>query len=318
VTEPLSPNSQAILLLTAPLLLGRGVPIERPLGPDEYATLASALHQRQFQPADCLSGELESILHECQTGLDEERIRRLLARGFLLGQALERWRGRAIWVLTRADSAYPRALKARLRSAAPPILYGCGDTSLLLQGGLLVLGGRTDTVLAAYGDAMGERLAQAGVPALASGESGLDRRVLRAALARKGHGSMVLSNSLERAVLEPANRDAITDGRLLLVSPFDPAATYDGARLAEQNRLLCGLADALLVRRADPYDDTIWPLLLERLALAGGPRVYVDAPIGVAPEDEDPALATLVARGARSWPHAQDSESLRAALREQS
>ena len=59
--------------------------------------------------------------------LDGYRLQRLVGRGFLLSQAIERWQARAIWVVSRADAEYPRHLKARLREDAPAILYGCGD-----------------------------------------------------------------------------------------------------------------------------------------------------------------------------------------------
>ena len=44
---------------------------------------------------------------------------------------MERWQTRAIWVVSRADSNYPRRLKARLREDAPAVMYGCGDLNLL-------------------------------------------------------------------------------------------------------------------------------------------------------------------------------------------
>ena len=59
--------------------------------------------------------------------LDGYRLQRLVGRGFLLSQAIERWQARAIWVVSRADAEYPRHLKARLREDAPAILCGCGD-----------------------------------------------------------------------------------------------------------------------------------------------------------------------------------------------
>ena len=51
---------------------------------------------------------------------------------------MERWRARAIWVVTRADADYPRRLKGRLRGNSPPVLYGCGDPAFLDGGGLAV------------------------------------------------------------------------------------------------------------------------------------------------------------------------------------
>ena len=115
-------NTRAILLLTAPLIIGR----ERPSSPKllaagEYNRLARRLRELQRQPADLLGDGARTLLEECRLDLDAQRLESLLDRGFLLSQALERWRTRAIWVTSRADAEYPRRLKRRLREQAPPV-----------------------------------------------------------------------------------------------------------------------------------------------------------------------------------------------------
>jgi len=145
----ISPNTQAILLLTAPLIVGRASPSSELLAQWEYRKLARFLHERQRQPADFLGPDAEALVGECQSVFDGGRLGRLLARGFLLSQAVERWQARAIWVVSRADAGYPRRLKDHLRDDAPPVIYGCGDAGILDTGGLAVVGSRQvdDTLL---------------------------------------------------------------------------------------------------------------------------------------------------------------------------
>ena len=138
----LSSNAQAILLLTAPLIAGRGKPSAAPLSAGEYRRLARRLRELQREPADLLDPGADSLLKECVSHSDAARLERLLGRGFLLSQAVERWRTRAIWVVSRADAGYPQRLKKRLGEDAPPVLYGCGDASILDAGGLAVVGSR--------------------------------------------------------------------------------------------------------------------------------------------------------------------------------
>lgn len=133
----LSPNTQAILLLTAPLIAGRDEPSSDLLTPSEYKRLARFLREKQRQPADLLAPDARELLGECQQLVDSERLKGLLARGFLLSQAIERWQTRAIWVTSRADAEYPRRLKTCLKSDAPPVLYACGDIAILDTGGWL-------------------------------------------------------------------------------------------------------------------------------------------------------------------------------------
>ena len=145
MTPALSPNTQAILLLTAPLIAGKGQVASELLSPGEYKKLARHLREIQKQPSDLIAEKSEALLRSCQPVLDMNRLQRLLDRGFLLGQALERWQARSIWVVSRADSAYPKRLKARLKEEAPPILYGCGDINQIDLGGLSVVGSRSVT-----------------------------------------------------------------------------------------------------------------------------------------------------------------------------
>jgi len=140
MSAALSANTQAILLLTAPLIAGRGAPSEDLLSDEDYNRLARHLRDLKLQPLDLLAGDAGAVLDACRALVDPERLRRLLGRGFLLGQMVERWQTRGINVVSRADAAYPRRLKARLREDAPPVLYGCGEFGLVDRGGLAVVG----------------------------------------------------------------------------------------------------------------------------------------------------------------------------------
>ena len=119
----LSTNAQAILLLTAPLIAGRGKAFVNPLTTGEYRRLARRLRELEREPADLLGLGADSLVKECRIDLDRGRLERLLGRGFLLGLAMERWRSRAIWVVSRADARLSRAIeeasRRRRRSACP-------------------------------------------------------------------------------------------------------------------------------------------------------------------------------------------------------
>jgi hypothetical protein len=100
----LSPNTQAIMLLTAPLIAGKGGSSLELLTPGEYKRLARHLHELQREPADLVLPDATDLLRACQPVIDESRLQRLLGRGFLLSQVIERCQARAIWVISRADA----------------------------------------------------------------------------------------------------------------------------------------------------------------------------------------------------------------------
>ena len=224
----LSPNTQAVLLLTAPLIVERSSRSSELLSQWEYKKLARFLHERQHQPADFLDPDADTLVKECESVFDGGRLGRLLARGFLLSQAIERWQARAIWVVNWADPEYPRRLKVQLKDNTPPVLYGCGDAAILETGGLAVVGSRdVDDTLIEYTARIGRLAAESGRTLISGGARGIDQAAMRGSLEAGGKVTGVLADSLERAVLNRDHRDLLMDGQLVLVSPYDPAAGFN-------------------------------------------------------------------------------------------
>lgn len=273
----LSPNAQAILLLTAPLLAGRSRASVSPLPLGDYNNLVRHLHDTEMQPADLLDSTGLREIDHAWAGLGTRRtlddVRRLLERGFLLSQALERWSARAIWVVTRPDDDYPNRFRKRMRAKAPPVLYGCGDRDALDGGGLAVVGSRkVDGELLAYTDRVAELAAEAEVPIVSGGARGVDQAAMRGSIEAGGHAIGVLGNSLERAALNRGNREPLMDGRLVLVSSFDPAVRFRGWQAMERNKQIYALADAALVVNSDHGHGGTWAGATEQLGKLRYPR----------------------------------------------
>lgn len=306
----LSPNTQAILLLTAPLAAGRGKTSEDLLKPGEYKRLAKLLMELEAQPADLLSADHAGLREECRRVVEVDRLERLLDRGLLLGQAVERWQARGIWVVSRADEAYPRRLKVRLKHDAPAVLYGCGEREILDTGGLAVVGSRhVDDELVAYTEGIGRLAAQAGKTLVSGGARGIDQAAMRGALEAGGRVAGVLADSLERTALQREHRDLLLDGRLVLVSPYDPGAGFNVGHAMQRNKLIYALADAALVVSSDLGRGGTWAGATEQLDRLRLVPVYVRAA-----GEPSPGLEALRGKGALPWPDPQDADGLAAAL----
>lgn len=308
MSAELSPDTQAVLLLTAPLAIGAGrAPAEpAPLADGEYKRLARSLCEHGRAPADLFDGAAGETLAACAAEFDRERIERLLARGFQLSQAVERWSARGIRVVGRADTGYPPRLAKRLGERAPSILYGFGAFAALDEGGLGVVGSRNanDSALEAAARA-GRLAAGARLPLIFGAARGVDRTAMRAALEAGGRAVGVLADGLERAVARPGDRETLMNGRLVLVSPFDPAARFRVWRAMQRNKLIYALADAAFVAAAEDGKGGAWAGAVEQLC-APPPR----APVYVRAAAAEPGLAALAARGARPWPDPQTPEAL--------
>lgn len=273
---PLTTNTKAILLLTAPLILGRGTPAAELLTPGEYKSFAQRLREIDREPADLLGPEAAAVIEECRNFVEPARLQKLLARGLQLGQAVDRWKQRAIWVVSRADPGYPRRLKSKLRSQAPALLYGCGDLSALDGGGLAVVGSRdVDEELIHYAMEVGSLAAGADRPIVSGGAKGIDQAAMRGALKAGGRVCGVLTDSLERQVMTREHRDMLLDGQLVLVSPYDPSAGFNQGHAMQRNKIVYALADAALVVSSDFEKGGTWAGAIEQLRKLKLVRVYV-------------------------------------------
>ena len=300
----LSANTIAILLLTAPLIAGKVTVSTELLNLSEYKRLARHLRDLQRQPADFLSPESAELLSACTSVIGEMRLRRLLDRGFLLSQVVEHWQTRAIWVVSRADAEYPRRLKTRLREDAPAVIYGCGDRSLLETGGLAVVGSRhVDQSILDYTMDIGRLCAKSGRTLVSGGAKGIDQASMRGALEAGGKAIGILADSLERMAMNREHRNLLLDGRLVLISPYDPNAGFNIGNAMQRNKLIYALADAALVVNADLNKGGTWAGALEQLDKLRLVPVYTRSTgkLGT-------GLEALAEKGALAWPNPEDTE----------
>ena len=187
----LTNDTKAILLLTAPLIIGerrgRREDSVRPLTFTEYEKLARRLRDCGRQPADLIGPGADEVLYECHTGLENDQVAQLLKRGFQLSAALEHWATRSMWVVSRADPDYPRQIKRRLGEYAPTVIYGCGDRALLENGGLAVVGSRqVSEELIEYTKEIGRIAATSECAIVSGGARGVDQAAMLGALNEDG------------------------------------------------------------------------------------------------------------------------------------
>lgn len=306
MTPALSPNTQAILLLTAPLIAGRAQQSPDLLSPGEYKRLARHLRERQQQPSDLLATDAAELRRACKPVVDEGRLQRLLGRGFLLSQVIERWQARAIWVVSRADPDYPHRLRARLREDSPAVIYGCGDMTLLDSGGLAVVGSRhVDESLIDYTMAVGHLAARAGRTLVSGGARGIDQAAMRGALEAGGKVSGVLTDSLEKTTMNREHRNLLLDGRLVLISPYDPSAGFNVGNAMQRNKLIYALADASLIVSSDLNKGGTWSGAVEQLDKLKFAPVYVRST-----GERSPGLDALHIKGALPWPNPSNVDEL--------
>jgi predicted Rossmann fold nucleotide-binding protein DprA/Smf involved in DNA uptake len=280
IADAIGADTQAVLLLTASLGKRTG-DVPKPLLPSEYSSLAEAMREASLRPADLLgnasAGAIEELLAEMPAGkrgrIAADRVVRLLERGGLLSLALTRWTGAGLWVVSRADAAYPSYYKRVLKNSAPPIVFGIGPQGLLERGGVAVVGSRKpEPSSAAYTEAAGRWAAASGMQVVSGAARGVDELAMLACADVGGTSLGVVAESLLQQSTRRQFRDPIIGGRLTLISSFDPEAPFSVGNAMARNRWIYALADRGLVVACSKESGGTWAGAIE--ALRRGFPVY--------------------------------------------
>ena len=305
-----SENTHALLLLAAPLIVGADGNSTSVLSLSEFNKLARRLKEMAAEPVELLGPARAELLQRLSPLLSPERLESLLDRGFQMTQALEKWSARGIWIASRTDSDYPERLKSKLKEHAPLLIYGCGDKSLLQNGGLAVVGSRdADDQSLVFTRSVGESAAAAGVTIISGGAKGVDRAAMQGSLEAGGTTVGVLAEQLLRMAVAPDCREPIREGRLAFVSLVDPAARFHVGNAMQRNKIIYGLADAALIVSSDVNKGGTWAGAIEQLERFKNCAIYVRTNSGAPDGNRE-----LQTRGALPWPQPETPDELKRVL----
>jgi len=301
-------DTKAIILLCAVLSNDRSA---APLTQVEYNVLARWLVREQLRPGDLLDMR---NLDGAATGakISRDRLEKLLDRGIQLGFAVEEWQRNGLWVISRSDPEYPSRYKAHLKDKAPPLLFGAGDKSLLRGGGLAIVGSRNvDIEGEDFTRNVAETCALNRIPVVSGGARGVDQVAMRVALEAGGKAIGVLAENLLKASVERHARRAISEGQLLLISPYHPQARFTVGTAMGRNKLIYAMADYGLVVSADYNKGGTWEGAKEELKRDKPITVFVRTHGNVPNGNKK-----LLDLGALEWPETIQQEDLALQLSE--
>jgi len=249
----------------------------QPLNLSEYNSLADWLRENQMRPADLLESIGKQKLQKITINkLDSDRLSALLERGMMLSLAVEKWTNQGLWVLGRSDTNYPKRLKQRLKHSAPAILYGVGNIELLSLGGLAILGSRdVDDEIVGYTRRVAQNIAVQGMQVISGGARGVDQAAMLGVLDAGGTCVGVLADSLTKAAVNSKYRSSIQEGRLTLISSYDPEAGFNAGNAMGRNKYIYALADYALVVSSSFGKGGTWAGAVEALSRLQDIPVFV-------------------------------------------
>jgi predicted Rossmann fold nucleotide-binding protein DprA/Smf involved in DNA uptake len=173
-----------------------------------------------------------------------------------------------------------------------------GNRSLLSGGGLGIVGSRNvDQAGEVFTRQAAELCAYNRMPVVSGGARGVDQISMDAALEAGGVTIGILAENLLKKSVERKNRQAIANGRLLLLSPYHPNARFTVGTAMGRNKLIYAMSDFGLVVSAEHKKGGSWAGAEEELKRENALPVFVrtgrDVPQG---------NCKLLDLGATPWP----------------
>ncbi len=241
-------ETQAIILLTV-LVDGRSAGTPTPLTPQQWGRFASWLSQNGVNPQDLFEINLEDLF----TGFSDREIKRqrveaLLDQGPLLAQNTQKWEQNGIWSLTRGDHYYPTKLKEHLGHDSPAVLFGIGDSRLLQNESIAVVGSRnvsSDDL--EYSKKLGEWASSEGYAIVSGAARGVDSAAMAGSLNSEGQAIGVVADNLIRSAVKPEYRRSISKSNLVLISMNNPESRFTVGNAMGRNKCIYCLSIAAVI-----------------------------------------------------------------------
>lgn len=282
----LNDDNQAVLLMCSTVGASETSGSVRPLSAREWHELSRKISASTLAAPGGLLGlgvlELAAQL-EIPTA-DAERIHHLLEDTDSIAIEVERLTGLGITSVTCVDDDYPSRLTESLKHLAPPVLFVAGELALLNRGGVAVVGSRSvDERGKTFAEEIGHKCAELSVTVISGGARGTDAIAMGASLSAGGAALGVLADSLERTVRAPNLGDALSDGKLALVTPYSPSAGFSIGAAMGRNKLIYGFADYAVVVSSEVEKGGTWAGATEALKSGSCPvfvRIGDDVPAG--------------------------------------
>ncbi len=299
--ELMSDDGAVIVMLCSQLGLSDSS-AAAPLALREWNALARKIRDSEIKyPRSLLGLSAEELAKPLGVSLAEaDRISQLVARGGSIALELEHLAASGIWCVTRMDDAYPARLRNTLKHQAPPVLFGAGEFEILRKPSIAIVGSRNlDESGESFARSLGALCARHSVAVVSGGARGTDRVAMQAALEAGGHAVSILADSLVRTIRQPDVREFVTNGRLVLLTPYRPDNGFSVGVAMGRNKIIYGAADYSVVVSSDYQKGGTWAGAVETLT-AGWCPVFVRSGTNVGAGNRE-----LINKGAQPFSDAE-------------
>lgn len=265
----ISENTKAILLLTSHFNVNE-VREYKTFSINEYGYFAYWLYRNNFKPESLLKDatfndawaiwgnplshvEAKKVidfkgLEKTISNISFERVQHLLNRGASLSLALDKWQSAGVWIMDRQHPHYPQSFKKQLKHQSPALLFGVGNSELLMNNSIGFVGSRDCTV----DDELAtktyvEEINHLGYQVVSGAAKGVDTHAMLASLENNNPAIGIMADSLFRASASSSWRQHLKNNKLVLISPFFPESRFTPANAMARNKYIYLLSTATVV-----------------------------------------------------------------------
>ncbi|HPY97303.1 MAG TPA: DNA-processing protein DprA [Candidatus Cloacimonadota bacterium] len=242
------------------------------------------------KPASLLNAGKDYLQKELELNEEEGlRLDFLLKQGANLAFELEKLTRLGIKVTTRSEENYPKRLRALLKAYSPTILYYSGDIELANRDYVAIVGSRDiDDQGLNFAKELTKSTIKEGLGVVSGGAKGVDSIAESSCL---DHGGLVISfvsDSLSNKIKNQSIRNAIMEGRLLIMSAVSPYERFFAYNAMDRNKYVYALSQLAVVVASGADKGGTWSGAVENLKKKWVP-LYVRDEIGV-PEGNEKLL----------------------------
>ncbi len=208
---------------------------------------------------------------------DKVRLAKLFDRRNSMRAVLMKYARWNVKIVTLADPEYPQSLIKNLKDKAPPVLCCVGNVALLNQPALGMVGSRRiNEDDATFLKKIAVTATIKGQNSVSGGAIGSDRVSETCALSCNGAVVSYVAEPIYRTYNYLNNRDAIDDGRLLLVTAHSPSTPFSTPVALERNRYIYAHSEGTVISKSDFKKGGTWHGANEALKNKTCP-IYVNA-----------------------------------------
>lgn len=255
----LTNDDKAILLLCSHI----GIKDEsiKPLTLKKWNELAGAIFNSDVKrPGNLFTLSKEEMYDKLKlSNIDIDYIIKLLSRSVELGLDLDRLYSKGIKIVTRASNMYPKKLKRVLKDLAPPVLYYCGNLSLIDKDGIGIVGSRkVKEEHVEFTKKLVQKAVSEDLTIYSGGAKGIDDISEKEAYLNGGTYVSFLSDSLENKIKKKEIRDKIASGKILLMTSSKPDAGFQVGLAMNRNKYIYASSKATFVIASDYNKGGTW------------------------------------------------------------